>query len=217
VDVLVSDRTAATPALVILAAGASRRLGECKALVAITPRNPLELLSSAGSVLDAATPLVVAGAHHEEIRAALPAGLELAFNAAWEAGQSSSVSLARALRPGFDLCLAPVDVPLVPRAVFERLLRAWRAAGSPPRGWLAPFWSAERMSVIGSRDPTFGHPIVVGRELLAELAHLDRTATLRDLRGLADPLLAVEVASRAVLDDLDTPLDLERLRASARD
>ena len=36
---------------------------------------------------------------------------------------------------------------------------------------------------------------------------------LRNLRALADPLLEVSVDSPEILDDLDTPEDLARLRA----
>jgi molybdenum cofactor cytidylyltransferase len=100
------------------------------------------------------------------------------------------------------LCIAPIDVPLVPRAVFEALLAAWRRAAHPPRGWLAPRHSGR-----------FGHPIVLGREIAAELAHLEKDAPLRDLRARAAPLLAVDVQSSEVLDDLDSQDDLARLRA----
>ena len=125
------------PALVLLAAGASRRLGTCKALVELRddpPATPLALLLAAGRCLDAAPPLIVTGADHEAIAAAAPPGCELARNDDWAAGRTGGVLLARARRPGLDLCLAPVDVPLVGAAVFERLARAWAEAGAPPRG-----------------------------------------------------------------------------------
>jgi molybdenum cofactor cytidylyltransferase len=197
------------PALVVLAAGASERLGRCKALVALGRGTPLELLLRAGEGMDGAAPLVIAGADHGAIEAAAPEGVEVAFNEDWARGRSGGVRVARRLRPGADLCLAPVDVPMVPREVFAALAEEWAAAGAPARGWLAPFVERE-----GRRR--FGHPVVVGRELLLELEEMGDGAPLRDLRGRAEPVLAVEVEAREILDDLDTEEDLERLRERAR-
>jgi CTP:molybdopterin cytidylyltransferase MocA len=193
------------PALVLLAAGSSSRLGACKALVSLTPKNApknaLELLSEAGACFDGATPLVITGADHARIEAALPRGLEIAHNAEWSRGRTGGVALAHLRRPGLDLCLAPVDVPLVPARVFEALLWAWASAGSPSQGWLAP-----------RRAGRFGHPVLVGRSLLEELAEFEPGAPLSALRARADPLLSVDVDADEVLDDLDDPEDLARMR-----
>ena len=59
------------PALVVLAAGASRRLGECKALVDLNGSSPLERLLRAGGPASHGPVLVVTGAHHGEIAEAL--------------------------------------------------------------------------------------------------------------------------------------------------
>jgi molybdenum cofactor cytidylyltransferase len=193
-------------AVVVLAAGRSLRLGECKALVDLGGRTPLDRLLDASSGLGDAPALVVTGAHHERIVRALEqrrSPFEVALNADWASGRTGSVRVAWKRRRGFDLLLAPVDVPMVPREVFEALAGAWSAAGAPPRGWLAP-----RHGARGG----FGHPIVVGRELAAGVETLAPDTPLRELRDLAEPRWAVEVASPEVLDDLDDPGDLERLR-----
>jgi CTP:molybdopterin cytidylyltransferase MocA len=190
------------PRLVILAAGASERLGQCKALARIGDTTPLDALLSAGAALVDARPLVISGADHAAIAAAAPASCEVAFNSSWQTGRTGGVALARELRADCDLCLAPVDVPLVPREVFAALAQAWLAAGSPPRGWLAP-------RVLENGNLRHGHPVIVGRELVREL---DPQAPLRELRWRATPLFDVDVASVRILDDLDTPADLERLR-----
>ena len=193
---------ASNPALIVLAAGASRRLGRCKALVPLPGGAPLALLLAAGAALGDPRPLVVTGADHDAIAAAAPAGVELARNARWQAGRTGGARLAAERRPGRDLVLAPVDVPLVPAEVFLALLGAWRAAGSSPRGWLAPRHAGRH-----------GHPVLVGRGLAAELPALGADEPLRALRQRAGPLLDVEVAAPEVLDDLDTPGDLAALVA----
>lgn len=183
----------------ILAAGASTRLGEPKALARIGPRSALEHLVDAARRVDP-RPLVVVGAHSREIRAAAPAHCELLENPRWEAGRSSGLTLAREQSPGCDLLVAPVDSPLIAAATFARLAEFWREAGEPASGWLAP---RER------RSGRHGHPVLIGRALLR---HLEESSSLRELRPRAAPLLDVEVDDVAVLDDLDTPADLERLR-----
>ncbi|MBK7877246.1 MAG: NTP transferase domain-containing protein [Planctomycetes bacterium] len=214
----VSERGASGPArsaLVLLAAGASERLGACKALVELGRDRegrvvtPLAHLLAAGTDWDGAPPLVITGKHHAEIAAALPPIAQGAENAAWPRGRTGGIALAARLRPGFDLCLAPVDVPLVSRAVFQALLAAWKEEGAPARGFLAPACTA-----AGPRPGRrFGHPIVVGRALALELARFEPDQPLSELRALAAPLLAVDVEDPSVLDDLDTASDLERMRA----
>lgn len=190
------------PALVILAAGASERLGQPKALVEIGGKLALEWLVEAGAWLDDAPALVIVGAHTAAIRARAPKSCEILDNPAWKRGRTGGAALAARARAGRDLCLAPIDVPLVPSTVFRALEEAWRAACAPPRGWLAPRCAGR-----------FGHPIVIGRELAREIEFLEEDSSLRALRALAEPLLAVAVESAATLDDLDTPEDLARLRA----
>jgi CTP:molybdopterin cytidylyltransferase MocA len=206
-----------TPALVLLAAGASARLGSCKALVDLGGRTPLARLLAAGACMSGAPldplsahdggggrgvpALVVTGRHHAEIAAAAPAGCEPVRNPDWRLGRTGTVQLAHRLRPGLALCLAPVDVPLVPAEVFRLLRAAWERAGSPPAGWLAP------------RAGRHGHPVVVGPALLARGLLLAPDRPLRELRALAAPLLDVPVPGNEVLEDLDTVEDLARIRA----
>ena len=132
------------------------------------------------------------GAHHREIAAALPDGVEAVENPDWRAGRTGGIARALARRPGRDLCLAP----------------AWEEAGAPAHGWLAPCFDE-------GGERRFGHPIVAGRELVARLAGWPPSRPLRELRELAEPLLAVAVDTRAILDALETPADLAALRGRA--
>lgn len=202
------------PALVILAAGASQRLGECKALVDLAGSTPLEWLARAGSCFDDGRVRVVTGAQHAAIAARAPRGLGLLFNKEWQAGRTGGVALAQRELPGRDLVLAPVDCPLVPAEVFTALLAAWIDAGSPADGWLGPRYSGTLpQRLLAHRR--FGHPVLLGRGLLEQLAGMTPDTPLNRLRALADPLLAVDVSALATLDDLDRPADLERIRRVA--
>lgn len=202
------------PAVVVLAAGASRRLGIPKALVEIAGRSALAHLVGAGSALDPGPVLVVTGADHEAIAAHVAErGLaaELVFRRDWAEGRTGGVLEAARRRPGRDLAVAPVDCPLVGPAVFAALGRAWAEAGAPARGWLAPYLKAGLD--VGRRR--FGHPVVCGRDLVRDLEDLtagDADAPLRALRVRAGPRWGVPVAEPAVLDDVDRPADLERVR-----
>ncbi|MFN0243677.1 MAG: NTP transferase domain-containing protein [Planctomycetota bacterium] len=205
----------AAPRLVILAAGASRRLGECKALVDIAGSTPLERLLHAATGLGDALPIVVTGADHAAITARGPYQAEILHNPDWTLGATSGVRRAHAACLDRDLCLAPVDVPLVPRRVFVALFEAWADAGAPERGWLAPRYAPADSQVRSEETSArrFGHPVIAGRRLLDLI---DTSATLQDLRARADRWLSVAVSDPEILDDLDTREDLTRLRARAQ-
>jgi molybdenum cofactor cytidylyltransferase len=206
------------PLLVVLAAGASVRLGEPKALVAIGGRSVVAaLVEEAESVFERA--LVVVGAHADAIRAHLDAHfstrpaararIDVVVNAEHERGRTGSLGVAVRAAQGRDLVVAPVDVPRVEQRTFEQLAAAWREAGAPPRGWLAP-WVPRHDGTRG-----FGHPIAIGRELARAVLGMEPDAPLHRLRAQAAPLLSVEVASARILEDLDTPADLGELRRRA--
>jgi len=213
-----------TLAPVVLAAGASRRLGHPKALADLGGQSALCRLLAALGGLQADTPsaseasgravaerpLVITGHHDREIRAHLqPATLdaELAFNPDWSAGRTSSVALAARLRPGSDLLVCPVDVPLVGSALMRHLAEEWHQLGAPPLGWLAPYTCPR-----SGQERRYGHPLILGAKLAEQAAALEPDTPLRVLRVRAAPLASVESADTAILDDLDTEADLKALR-----
>ena len=189
------------PRVVLLAAGASERLGEPKALVELGGLSALErLLAACGDP----APIIVAGAHYDAISEAVVGRAEVLNNAAWADGRTGSVACAVSHLGETGLILAPVDCPLVPAAVFDALRSAWAEAGAPARGWLAP-----RDRASGRH----GHPICFGASLAQEVARMDPAQPLRELRARAEPLLEITLDHPEILDDLDTPEDLTRLRA----
>ena len=189
------------PRVVILAAGASERLGEPKALAKLGERAALaHLLEACGEP----SALVITGAHSKEIAAAFQDEAELIEHSGWKAGRTSSIACAVAHSPDRDILLAPVDSPLVPQRVFQLLRETWSAAGAPSLGWLSP-----KEESAGR----YGHPIIIGRELSAKICELKVGDPLRCLRDLAEPLLELSVECPEVLDNMDTPEDLARIRA----
>jgi molybdenum cofactor cytidylyltransferase len=201
------------PSLIVLAGGASSRLGQCKALVRFNGETAIRRLLRAGAQLGGEPVLVITGKHGPELAAALQievdrGRVQLHHNPHWSAGRTANLQLAQGLRPARDLCVAPVDCPLVSGATFRALAEAWSARGRPARGWLAP-----KLKHRDASAGAYGHPVIVGRDLAAELCGLGPDSALRELRARARPLLSLAVDDVAILDNLDTPQDLNNLRA----
>ncbi len=211
--------------LVILAAGASLRLGQPKALALIHGIPAIEHLIVAGLEVQPDRVHVITGADHAPIAKFLSsfegAGsrpIEVTHNPRWALGRSLGIALLMHSVHAESLCIAPVDCPLVRPAVFRTLARTWRNAGSPPRGWLAPCTEGdtqETLDKLPSASPVrgrqFGHPIILGAELLSKWDSDPSPGSLRSLREQATPLLKAPVTDIAILDNLDTPQDLEHL------
>ena len=219
----------AMPVLVVLAAGASSRLGAPKALADLAGSSVLERLLGSGAAAGLQERAVVGGCHQAEIQRALKAlkdagkpSARSLFYGDWAAGRTGS--LARAVRayPGRAIVLAPADVPLVAPCTFRALKSAWHAAQHPARAWIAPYLMpadppAHAASVGLPRQRRFGHPVLLGPALAARTASLAPEASLRGLRDEAEPLLGVPVPDAGILDDLDTPEDLRALQERLSD
>lgn len=180
----------------VLAAGASRRLGRAKQLVPVDDE-PLVRRTArlACSVCDHC--VVVIG-HEAEAVAATLGGLDvtLAPNPDWDAGMGGSLAFGvRALDPGSDgVMILPCDLPRITGGDLERLARAWQAA--PDRAVAARYGSVT------------GIPVIFPRARFQDLARLggDRGAA-----RLLDEASTLIVDCERAGDDLDTPQDLERL------
>lgn len=168
------------------------------------------LLASAFAVLEDG--VVVVGCHAAEITAHLEgSGATVIDNPAWAKGRTGGLALAATMFPGRDLCVAPVDCPLVPAKIFSTLVSSWNEAGCPALGWWAP-----HLVTTGGRR-SFGHPILVGRDLAQVLMKIPPETPLRSLRSRAETLGTVEVRDVSILDNLDTAEDLQRLKARVTD
>jgi len=203
--------TPAACGAVLLAAGASSRMGAPKALLVHSDgrtflRAACESLHAAG-----AAPLVVVLGHQRElieeelhrVSSSLPAGaLELAINPAPERGQLSSIctGLAALSDRVPSALLALVDQPSLPREVLARLLDA---AAREPGALHVPLFAGAR-----------GHPAIFPTALLAGLRAAREGESAREvIARLAVPVREHAVESASVLLDLDTPEELAAWRA----
>jgi xanthine/CO dehydrogenase XdhC/CoxF family maturation factor/CTP:molybdopterin cytidylyltransferase MocA len=188
-------------AVVILAAGGSRRLGRPKQLVEIEGqslvRRAAETALSAGS----GSVHVVVGAEIDRVRTALDGlPVELVVNEAWREGVASSIRAAieaieRRDRPVETLTLMLCDQPGVDADVLRRLLDAYRMTRAP---------------VVASRYPEGpGVPALFHAELFSALKSLDGDVGARQLiRHLDREVVTIPFA---VLGDVDTAEDVARL------
>ena len=190
-------------AAVILAAGASSRMGTIKALLPLHGETLLSRIVRLGRAAGAERLVVVLGPPHgERIAAALPPGVTVAWNPDPSRGMLSSVQAALPglfgpAEQGRGALLWPVDVPLVALASVQRLLAA------DPTQLAAP--------CHGERG---GHPLWLPAALFPEVLALPATASLRTLRA-RHPLTRVAVDDPGVLRDLDTPEDYSRALSEA--
>jgi nicotine blue oxidoreductase len=106
---------------IILAAGASTRMGRPKALLELDgqPLIAHHLQAMAPWCRDL---IVVLGAHAEEIGAILPQDVQSILNPAWaRTGPAESLALAMAHTNATRAWVTPVDVPPAPQAVLSAL------------------------------------------------------------------------------------------------
>lgn len=186
---------------VVLAAGASSRLGQPKQLVTIDGRS---LLQHAVDKCLPVCPLgvvVVTGAEREVVSQMLRGEpVLIVHNSAWRDGLASSITTGIACIPADSpaVLLMLCDQPNLSTAELAQLVSVW--AGHPDR-------------VVASRyGGTFGVPAIFPRAAFPMLEALrgDRGAK-SIIEQLADSIL-VDVPGAEL--DIDRPEDLDRLRDS---
>jgi len=187
--------------VIILAAGASRRLGRSKALLRWREHSLLEqIIAQARGLTDRVT--VVAGCGYPLLRyrtAISPA--RWVYNQCWEYGMSGS--LAQGLRslpslaPGVLVLL--VDQPMIPEQHLARLYR--HALNAPGR---AVATALEGKAVV---------PAYLPRSLWPALMKQEGDIGARRLLAEADPVM---VACEEAAGDIDTPEDWRRFKERVR-
>jgi molybdenum cofactor cytidylyltransferase len=193
---------------IILAAGASSRMGQPKALLPIGQDSFVTRVCR--TLLEAGVDdlVVVAGPEHAAVAEAVRvAGLTVRVveNPRRDDGQLSSVlaGLAVADRPGVDAVLVHlVDAPLVRPETVRAVLDAFRRTHAP----------VVRPAVEGRH----GHPVLFSRQVFDDLRRADRAVGAKAVvRAHAADVCDVPVDDEGACQDIDTPEDYARL-AGAR-
>jgi molybdenum cofactor cytidylyltransferase len=218
---LPAGRPAPRTACIILAAGASRRLGRPKQLLPYGTGVLLDaVLATARDCALSQTVLALGGAAEEVQRTVDTSGCDVVLNPDFGEGCASSVAAAlAAVRPETDaVVLLLGDQPGVRaasvRAVLDALLPAAPGAAAPggPPARATPAGIA-----VCRYDDGVGHPLGFARRLFPELAslHGDK-AVWKVLDQRADDLVEVRTPGPIPLD-VDTEADYRLLLDALRE
>ena len=186
-------------AAVVPAAGLSRRMGLEKVLLPFRRSTILETILetlTAAGISDVVA--VVRPDLPEAANCARRAGALAITNPHPEGEMLVSIRLGlRALAPDFDAVFVwPADHPAVSPATLGFL-----ASAADPARALLPTYLSRR-----------GHPALIGRELLPDIALIPPEEGLRHLwRTRTEAVLEVPVEDPGVIRNIDTPSDYEKL------
>jgi molybdenum cofactor cytidylyltransferase len=190
---------------VILAAGASSRMGRDKALL---PWRDGTFRSTAIRALQPVTELVivVAGANAPSLMPIANAHAAfLAVNPAPQNGQFSSLQagLQDVLNRGRDAAIVTlVDRPPAEVETIEQIKAAFLA--SDDRIW----------AIVPEIGGNHGHPFVIGREMIEAFLRAPVHSTARDVEHANQQhILYLPVNDPLITANVDTPEDFEKLRA----
>jgi molybdenum cofactor cytidylyltransferase len=200
---------------VILAAGASTRMGRDKALLP-WPNEQLggTLLSAAIRSLTSQTDLVivVTGANTSQLAQVVYAqGAFLVENPLPERGQFSSlqVGLQDVLSRGRDAAVITlVDRPPVQPTTLQRLLLAFEAALDRTK-------DKRKWAVVPEISGKHGHPILASREMIEAFLRAPATSNAREVEHAHEEFIEyVPVNDPIVAVNVDTPEDYTALSSS---
>ena len=187
---------------IVLAAGASSRMGSPKALLRIGDetfvRRILRILREAG--VPAAAVVARPGQEALALEVAAARFGQIVENSRADEGQLSSLvaGLDAIDQPGVDGALVTlVDVPGISRAVISALLE--RMDASPA------------LVIRAVHDGRHGHPVIFRRALFDRLRQADPAVGAKAVVRAVE-VEDVEVHEPGITQDVDTPADYERLR-----
>lgn len=187
---------------VVLAAGASRRLGQPKQLLQLGGKPALQYVIDAAKAAGLDPLLVVLGHAADTIQQHIDvAGCTVLLNPDYAAGQSTSVRTALDHLPEDVEAVVFLlgDQPLVEPAVIQALVAAFRETRAPI---VQPRYAEGR-----------GNPVLIARALFPELQQLEGDTGARPvIERHRDRVHLVDLAHYHRPADLDTWEDYEHLR-----
>lgn len=192
---------------IVLAAGASQRMGRPKPLLPFGDRPMIaRVMESLASVPEAHPIVVVTRGDNAEIAAALAAyRVDITVNPAPSGGMISSLRLAIVSLPSridaFLLLLG--DQPTVLPSTIRALLDAWN--------------TTRAAIVLPTHRGRRGHPLLFAASCAPQILALPPGGTLRAVvTANSAHIVEVETSDPSVVEDVDTPEDYERALARWR-
>lgn len=183
-------------AAIVLAAGASRRMGGDDKLTRVADGQPLlRKIADAALASRASETRVVLGAHRETRTAVLGGAVRIVVNENWETGMASSIRAGiESLAPDTDGALIVLgDMPEVDATLLDALI-----------GGFDPSSGAEIVRPRARSGPV-GNPVLFGKRFFPALAELSGDTGAKSVI-LSNPAAVRDVpADDGVLVDLDTP------------
>ena len=199
---------------IILAAGASSRMGQAKAALPFGQTGETVLSRIVSVLLAGGTPgiVVVSGAHIDAVRRAMPSHeprARMIEHPGWAQGQLSSLlaGLHEIDDPQLEaVIVTPVDVPLVSAGTVAAVIAAWRKTRAPI---VRPVSRSTSLTAGGERH---GHPVIFDRSVFDDLRSADPNIGAKAVFALhRDRVLNVAVEDPGAFEDIDTPEDYERV------
>jgi molybdenum cofactor cytidylyltransferase len=180
--------------IVILAAGAARRMGRQKLLLPIDGCPMLERVLQAAS----AWPVVVVAG--DEVAASLASSdLCIVLNAAPERGMTHSLHLAdQVVRADEPIAVLLADLPDISARTIAAVIAAY---------------NDEIDVVIPRHGDTFAHPVIFGPRARRKIADLPDGDTIQRLRDDSTLRRRIVETSAESLTDIDTPADYSKRTA----
>jgi molybdenum cofactor cytidylyltransferase len=182
----------------VLAAGASSRMGRPKALLEFDGPLCLDLVVQSCSEGGTSAIVLVTSPAGDALRQRVPTAIQ-AVNDRPERGMLTSIQAGLRLLPpdAAAFLIFPVDYPLVPADEVRRLRLAFAAGGGAV---FVPSYARRR-----------GHPVLMDARLAPELLALPETESARTVLAAHEhELVHVAASDDRVLLDMDTPEDYQR-------
>ncbi len=188
--------------IIILAAGASSRMGRPKQLLVYQQQSLLQRAIKAAVAVPNTYVIVVVGAHQSVIALELAnESIKVIYNADWQQGMASSVSVGIKYliteQPAVQNALLMLcDQPFVDTALLQNLINTQQTSGRP--------------IVASAYQNTLGAPVLFDQYYFAELMALQGQEGAKTmLNKYKSEVISIPFEQGAI--DIDTPEDYERL------
>ena len=189
-----------TIGIIILAAGASSRMGTPKQLLLYRGRSFLSYIVEVAIASMCHPIVVVLGANAEQIKSEVNFRVEVVENTRWTEGMSSSIAVGMQALVNQNIegvVITLCDQPFVSAQIIDQLIAAYRFTGK---------------SIVASEYAgTLGVPAFFSRALFPELMTLGATEGAKHLiKKYSDQVFSVPFPEGEI--DIDTPTDYQQFQ-----